>query len=187
MNELPKLVKDPVCEMLVEQGGSEAVHEGISYSFCSLQCRERFIARPGLYVGERRRPAPKQRGVKLMRQRRIRLHQVLTQDRATALVAALREMMGVVEVRYIGSQVNDERAYMGVGEVEISYDLLEATIVQLEGRIAALGVQLGFRIEEKLCRDFINYFEQCELEDVERETTARGLRKLRRDSLQALR
>ena len=79
MNDSPKLFKDPVCEMMANSGQYEAAHEGICYAFCSLQCRERFVARPGLYVGIRGRPAAKQKGTKLIRQRRVLLGQPLTQ------------------------------------------------------------------------------------------------------------
>lgn len=191
MVESLELVKDPVCEMMVEPGEREAVHDGLRYAFCSYQCRERFIAKPGLYVGARRKPAPKQRGVKLMRQRRIRLHQALAREQATALAAALREMMGVVEVRYVGPQLTDSHDCPGfgeidiAGEIEITYDLLQATVTQLERRIAEFGAQLRCGVGDRLIRDFINYFEECELEDVEAAATpSRRERKRRRAGLQ---
>lgn len=105
MNDSTTLVKDPVCEMTVRSRENEAAHEGIRYAFCSLQCRGRFVARPGLYVGIRRKLAPKQEGMKLVRQRRMLLSHLLTQEQATALIAALRQMMGV-----------------GVGGFEITYE-----------------------------------------------------------------
>jgi YHS domain-containing protein len=185
-----ELVKDPVCGMMVEPGEREAVHDGLRYAFCSYQCRERFIAKPGLYVGARRKLAPKQRGVKLIRQRRIRLHQALAQEQATELAAALREMMGVVQVRYVGPEPTDSQAGLGfginvAGEIDITYDLLQATVTQFERRIAEFGAQLRCGVGDRLIRDFINYFEECELEDVEAATSLpRRERKRRRAGLQ---
>lgn len=193
MNDLSELVKDPVCEMMVKPGENEAVHQGLHYAFCSLQCRERFIARPGLYIGARRSSAPKQRGVKLMRQQRILLNHSLTPEETTALVAALREMMGVVEVAYRGRQVEgghgshrpqDSSPTAAAGaEIEISYDLIEATVAQLERRIAEVGGQLRDGSAEKLRRDFVHYIEECELQDIESgEAMAAGRRARRRKS-----
>jgi YHS domain-containing protein len=185
MLESLELVRDPVCEMMVEPGEREAVHDGLRYAFCSYQCRERFIAKPGLYVGVRHRLAPKQRGVKLIRQRQIPLHQGLAQEQATMLVVALREMMGVVEVRYVGPQLTDAQDGPGFGEIDITYDLLQATVTQFERRIAEFGVQLRCGVGDRLIRDFINYFEECELEDVETAATPpRRERKRRRAGLQ---
>jgi len=45
------LTRDVVCGMQVESGSHQLMHLGMSYSFCSRQCQERFLANPHLYVG----------------------------------------------------------------------------------------------------------------------------------------
>lgn len=181
MNQRLKTVKDPVCEMMVGAGDNEVVLGGLHYAFCSQQCRERFIARPGLYIGARHRPAPKERGVKLMRQRRVAIGEPLMDEQIAALVAALRRMMGVVDVRYLqcsSGPGDSPEALHGApqpgseaGEFEITYDLLEATVAQLERQIAEVGGRLRDGFGQKLRRDFIYYIEECELADIENDET----------------
>ncbi|MET0792934.1 MAG: heavy metal translocating P-type ATPase [Polyangiaceae bacterium] len=52
----PIKVRDPVCGMMVDpekaRGGS-ATHEGTQYAFCGPKCRERFVADPATFVGEK--------------------------------------------------------------------------------------------------------------------------------------
>ncbi|QRP65205.1 heavy metal translocating P-type ATPase [Rhodanobacter sp. FDAARGOS 1247] len=53
------LVKDPVCGMSVDPHTAQhrAEHDGHPYHFCSARCREKFVADPAAYLGERQ-PAP---------------------------------------------------------------------------------------------------------------------------------
>src|SRR6185312_1204762 len=52
-------VKDPVCGMTVDPQTTahHAGHDGHDYHFCSARCREKFVADPAAYLGERE-PAP---------------------------------------------------------------------------------------------------------------------------------
>ncbi|OOG42365.1 copper-translocating P-type ATPase [Rhodanobacter sp. C06] len=52
-------VKDPVCGMTVDPQTTahHAEHHGHAYHFCSARCREKFVADPAAYLGERE-PAP---------------------------------------------------------------------------------------------------------------------------------
>ncbi|CAM0998470.1 Cation transporting P-type ATPase [Rhodanobacter sp. Root179] len=52
-------VKDPVCGMSVDPHTAKqrAEHDGHPYYFCSARCREKFVADPAAYLGERQ-PAP---------------------------------------------------------------------------------------------------------------------------------
>ncbi len=52
---------DPVCGMSVDpaQTPHHASQDGVDYHFCSAGCREKFEARPELFVGESRPPATK--------------------------------------------------------------------------------------------------------------------------------
>jgi Cu+-exporting ATPase len=45
-------VKDPVCGMQVDPATAAAseVHDGRTYPFCSLACRDQFLADPGAYA-----------------------------------------------------------------------------------------------------------------------------------------
>jgi Cu+-exporting ATPase len=53
------LAKDPVCGMSVDPHTAKhrADHDGHPYHFCSARCREKFVADPAAYLGERK-PAP---------------------------------------------------------------------------------------------------------------------------------
>ena len=52
-------VKDPVCGMTVDPQTTahHATHEGRDYHFCAARCREKFVADPAAYLGERK-PEP---------------------------------------------------------------------------------------------------------------------------------
>src|SRR6185312_1888979 len=52
-------VKDPVCGMTIDPQTAmhHAEHDGHDYHFCSARCREKFVADPAAYLGERE-PAP---------------------------------------------------------------------------------------------------------------------------------
>lgn len=150
-------VRDPVCAMMVSGGGFEAIHEGLHYTFCSLQCLERFMDRPGLYVAAGGRRPPRRKGG-LVRRRRMRLSTPLAPEQAAGMAAALRSMMGVKRVACGG-----EREL-----VEITYDLFQATAEQLERRITELGGRLDDAVGERVKRTYVRYAENCELEDEQR-------------------
>ncbi len=44
--------RDPVCGMAVDPrtAAAQVVHEGRTYSFCSLACRDRFVKQPSRYL-----------------------------------------------------------------------------------------------------------------------------------------
>lgn len=92
MNEI---VKDPVCHMEVPSASFAIEYAGIHYAFCSAQCKERFLANPHLYVGMHGQKAPKQEGVSVIKQRRLRLAQPLSPSQARVLSDALQAMMGI--------------------------------------------------------------------------------------------
>jgi len=183
MDEPGRMERDPVCGMMVGEWEHQVVHRGVGYAFCSQQCRERFSSGPGLYVGRRRVLAPKQKGMEVIKRRRMRLGVPLTQARLVELQDTLLSMMGVIAVRPVermhdagcnaqpvqsGTRMTDR-----IELVEITYDLLQATALQLEHKIAQLDATLSNGWGEKLQRDFIHYLEKCELDDLEiRDTNA---------------
>lgn len=54
----PEGGRDPVCGMTVAAGqGYRKLHAGMSHSFCSKECLERFEAEPDRYPAARRAPS----------------------------------------------------------------------------------------------------------------------------------
>ena len=176
MGESGSLERDPVCGMLVNEWENQFVYRGVGYAFCSQQCRERFTSTPGLYVGRRGVLAPKQKGVAVIKRRCIALGAALPQARFVELERALLAMMGVIAVRPVSEwaergrelQRTDGEAPMSVDikATEISYDLLQATAMQVERRILELDATLDNGWGQRLRRDFVHYLEQCELDEL---------------------
>lgn len=144
-------VRDLVCGMEVEPYQNEFDYEGIHYAFCSMQCRERFVATPHLYVGTPGHPAPKHTGVEVIKRRVFLLDQVPAVQVARTLEDGLKTMMGVKEV------------HIEADRVSLIYDLLQATAEQIEVRIAELGPMLGSDWVERLRRGFVHSIEDCEI------------------------
>lgn len=149
------LTKDVVCGMQVNSGDHQLVYLGVPYSFCSEQCRERFQANPRLYVGLPGQRAPKQQGLSVIKQRRLRLVQPLSPSQAKSITDALQAMMGIQTVSAEGDCV------------VITYDLLQATAEQIEEKLSGIGVQLGTGWAERLRRAFAHYEEETEVGSLE--------------------
>ncbi|OGA19195.1 MAG: hypothetical protein A3H32_01310 [Betaproteobacteria bacterium RIFCSPLOWO2_02_FULL_63_19] len=171
-----RMERDPVCGMMVGEWERQVVYRGVGYAFCSQQCRERFSSSPGLYV-RRRRLAPKQIGMEVIKHRRIVLDVPLTHAEFVELKRALLSMMGVMEV-WSDKETSDvgggmqtleyhAQTFTRIDAVEISYDLLQATAAQIERRLVDLNALPRNGWGEKLQRDFIHYMERCELDDLE--------------------
>lgn len=148
---MKELVTDPVCGMEVDPNRIQAVYLQIHYAFCSEQCRDRFLADPHLYVGHPGHSAPKQQGVEVIKRRRLQLASPVPPDDAVALSEALKAMMGVKEVVVAGD------------EIQITYDLLQATAEQIEATLAGAGAKIGEEWPERLRLAFIHYAEECEI------------------------
>jgi YHS domain-containing protein len=150
------LTKDPVCGMEVAPSATakQTVYRGISYYFCSEQCLQRFLAKPLLYVGEPDRQAPKQQGIELIKQRRLRLAAPLSPNQAVTVEKALRGVMGVRQVEARGDAL------------EIHYDLLDTSAELIEEQLASIGVELGNGWSERLRRAFVHYEEENELDNL---------------------
>lgn len=159
---MEETVVDPVCGMRVRPGHCSVEFLGMSYSFCSQQCQERFLANPRLYIGVPGKKAPRQSGMEVLKRRRLRLEQALPAVEADNLIAALQQMMGIHSVVVDGNCVS------------IDYDLLQATAEQIEEKLAAIGIQLGSGWAEQLRRAFVHYEEDCEIGSLEVDTKASG-------------
>lgn len=146
-----KLVKDLVCEMMVAPDSYPLRYQESDYAFCSAQCLERFEAHPHLYVGTPGHPAPKQQGMVILKQRRFVVEEVLGDSRAAYLQAQIEKMMGIESLEVNGA------------EIVVTYDLLQATALQIEKELSKAGAQMGSGWGENLRRGFIHYTEECEI------------------------
>ncbi len=181
VDESGRLERDPVCGMMVDEWAYQVVHRGVGYAFCSQQCRERFVSGPGLYVGRHRLLAPKQKGMEVIKRRRMALGVPLTQARFLELQGVLLSMMGVMTVRPVERMVDAggdlqgtqcaTRTTICIEAVEITYDLLQVTAGQVERKFAELNATLSSAWGERPLRDFIHYLEKCELDDLEMRDT----------------
>jgi len=161
-----RLERDPVCGMMVDERENKYTYRGIGQTFCSQQCRERFAAAPDLYVGRRRLPAPKQRGVEMIKLTRVVLGAALSEAQFGALRGELLSMMGVIAV-YPMDGASERGPERYVQAVVVTYDLLQATAAQLERRMVEMNATLSNSWGERLLRDFVHYTELCELVDLE--------------------
>ena len=146
---------DPVCGMRVKSTELSLEYMQMHYAFCSEQCRERFEANPGLYVGKPGQMSVKQMGHEVLKRRHLQLVEPLPAGSDESLKNALCAMMGVKEVKFDGVRW------------EISYDLLQATSEQIERTMSEFGVSLGDAWAEKLRRAFVHYVEETELSSLE--------------------
>lgn len=79
-----KNVEDPVCHMAVSATSFATEYEGIGYAFYSMQCKDRFLANPHLYIGSPGRKAAQQ-GKKIVKQRSMVLSAPLDRGQADVI------------------------------------------------------------------------------------------------------
>ena len=153
-------VRDPVCDMWVDADSHAVNHLGIHYAFCSQQCQERFMANPHIYVGQPARPAPKQQGKAIIKQRVLKLSEALSDKQANMLSTEIAKMMGIKNIAIKENRIN------------ITYDLMQATVEQVERSIVQAGETLGGAWGEKMKRAFIHYLEETELDSLEQQPSS---------------
>ena len=146
-----QLVKDVVCDMMVAPDQNATDFQGRTFAFCSAQCRERFVANPHLYVGLPGQPAPKQQGMTVLKRRRFVLNTALDDTAAAILHAQISAMMGIEALSIEGANM------------EVTYDLLQATAAQIESALGEAGASLGEGWGDQLRRGFVYYTEECEI------------------------
>jgi len=152
MNEI---VKDYVCHMQVPSTSFATEYAGGHYAFCSVQCRERFLANPHLYIGFPGHKAPAQEWKKVIKRRRLLLSAPLDAKQAELVKRALLEMMGISEICIEGDKI------------EIQYDLMQITAEQITNKLALIGTELGGGWMDRLKLAFINYLEEREVDSLE--------------------
>jgi len=159
MNQNEDQVKDPVCEMMVDPQDNAIEYQQMSFAFCSKQCQERFLANPHLYIGIPGIKAPKQEGREVIKRRRMHLSHTLSPDEIALVSKALQAMMGIKDLAITQDTI------------EITYDLLQATLKQIEGKLVEIGIQLGGGWAERLQRAFLQESEELQVESMEVTTT----------------
>jgi len=148
-------VKDPVCGMMVDCHQHAIEYLKMHFAFCSLPCKERFQANPHLYIGYPGRKAPKQEGLEEIKCRCIHLGQALSPAGIALISSELHTMMGIKAVR------------VSKTEIEIRYDLLQASLQQIEDRLVQIGIQLGGGWAERLRRALIHESEELQIDSLE--------------------
>lgn len=159
MQQQQDQLKDPVCGMRVPRDKFAVKHLGMHFAFCSQQCQSRFLANPNLYIGKPGHPSHKD---EMIKRRRLKLSESLSPQQSEELVKELLNMMGIKQVA-----VTQE-------EVEITYDLLQATAKQIENRIAQVGGRFSNDLAEKLRRAFVHYLEETEIDNLEEGSSSHG-------------
>lgn len=147
--------KDPVCGMVVDAHKIEITYAGVRYAFCSKQCCERFETNPHLYVGHPGHKAPKQKGVQIVKQRRFKLDQSLSQPDAKVLAKELNGLMGIRKIHVEGMNI------------DVVYDLMQVTAEQIEERLVDIGIKLGEEWTGRLRRGLIHLLEETEVSSME--------------------
>ena len=154
--------RDPVCGMVVDANDNAVEYQQMHFAFCSLQCKERFLKNPHLYIGQGGRKAPKQEGQAIFKQRRLKLDRPLPPDSVDSVLDAVQTMMGIERIEIDGDVI------------KITYDLLQATEEQIESEVAQAGAALGGEWSERLRRAFVHYLEETELESLAASTSSHG-------------
>lgn len=142
----------PVCGMTVEAHEYGIVYLQMRIDFCSEQCKARFLAHPHLYIGYPGQPAPKQEGHILLKRRRIHLAHPLSAEGAALVRELLCGLMGVYEAAASGDTI------------EVTYDLLQVSLEELEKALTEAGVRLGGHWAESLRRALLHESEEVEIE-----------------------
>jgi YHS domain-containing protein len=155
-------LRDPVCGMQVAPDQHAITHQQMHFAFCSMQCKERFLANPHLYIGHPGNKAPAQEGRTVLKHRRLKLDESLPDDLALQVFMYIKGMMGIENIEIKGDTI------------DIQYDLLQVTEAQIESALAEVGATLGHSWSKRLRRAFVHYFEETEIASLEVPSGAEG-------------
>jgi len=148
-------VKDPVCNMIVSADHYAIDYLGMRFAFCSLQCKERFLANPHLYIGAAEHKSPKQEGQEILKRRHFNLTEPLSGEMAALVADKIRAMMGIRSIDIDGVAI------------EVTYDLLQVTAQQIESQLESTGTLIGKEWGQRLRRAFVHYTEETEVDSME--------------------
>lgn len=141
--------------MVTDEASISDTYADLKLTFCSEQCKERFVANPNLYVSQAGKTAAKHYIKNIIKQRTLELEKTIPDAIAKAISQSLMTMMGINEV-----QIKDNK-------IDITYNLLEATSQQIEDHIDQMGQHLSGSWIDRLKRAFIHYKEETELDNLE--------------------
>jgi len=156
------VLKDVVCDMEVDSDEISLDYQGSHYVFCSEQCLERFRLNPHLYIGYPGSEAPKHAGVVVLKKRRLKLAEPFPQEVSSQFIEYIEAMMGVQHIEINGNCI------------DITYDLIQVTELQIEEKITEAGIVLGDDLTEKIRRAFVHFMEETEVESLEARPGSRG-------------
>jgi len=145
----------PVCLMQVDTPDIEARYLDVEYWNCSEQCKARFIANPGLYVGRPGEKSPKQEGKQVLKKRKIYLDEPVSSETRTKLLLMLFKMMGVKRIQQFSNSL------------VIEYDLLEVTAKQIAEWLLSAGLQLEDSQLQQIWLSLIDITEESEIASLE--------------------
>lgn len=145
----------PVCMMATDAASLSYNYEDMTFTFCSEQCKERFIANPNLYVAQAGKPAARHSVKNIIKQRVLNLDKTIPDDVAKTIYQELMAMMGIKEI------------HIKENKIDITYNLLEATTQQIESCIEQMGQHLSDNWVVRLKQAFIHYSEETELDNLE--------------------
>ena len=153
----------PVCQMASVKYDLWRSYHGIKFWFCSQQCLDRFIAHPGLYVGNPKTGlAEKKKGRVEIKSHRIVFSKSLNEKEMAKLTEDLHQMMGIKALKF--SQ----------GDMLVNYDLMEVSLADVEAQIFLSLGEFDAPLVERVKRGWIHYTEECELENLARPSKESG-------------
>lgn len=156
------ILKDVVCGMEVKTDEISLDYQRRQYTFCSMQCLQRFRLNPHLYIGYPGIESPRHAGVEVWKKRTLKLAEPLPAEIVDQFVECIEAMMGIHNI-----EINGDR-------ITIVYDLLQATESQIEQTISDAGIVLGAGLMEKIRRAFVHCLEEIEVDSLEARPGSRG-------------
>jgi len=148
LNNMPK-DKCPVCDMETGTGQYALEYRKMFFHFCTEQCRETFLAHPGLYSGNRVREYGE-----IIKNRTLYLAKSLDVDTQQAASEYLQGLMGIKDIQAVGRKFT------------LRYDLLQLTLAQVEKALSQVNVQLDNGWWQRLRRNWVRNIEANELENL---------------------
>lgn len=148
--------------MMVEADENAIEFRQMHFLLCSRQCRERFLASPGLFVGQGSHKAPAQKGRRVIKQRRLKPGRPPAAEMAAKAFDTVQAMTGIEDMAIEGDSVT------------LRYDLLQAAEAQIEVTMAQAGAVPGHEGSQRLRRAFVRYLEETELDSLAASTSSRG-------------
>ncbi len=163
MNRLESTIRCPVCDMTKINRLLRWNYQGVDHYFCSSQCLERFKSHPHLFVGDPQHGfSPKQKNQVVLKKRRIRLRDAISDELKADLETSLQSLMGIEAL-----DLTDQDVY-------VTYDLLQASLEDIEKTIEQAEARLSKSMAVQVKRGLIHYSEECELDNLAHLTRGGG-------------